>query len=45
MTVVSLSVCLSVCHVPDSKSRKGGRIASWILAGRKPGTRIIPEPV
>jgi len=37
-----LSVCLSVCPVLDPKSRMESRIASWKLAGRKPGDPLTP---
>jgi len=36
------SVCLSVCPVLDPKSRMESRIASWKLAGRKPGDPLTP---
>ena len=40
------SVCLSVCPMPDHKSRmEGNRIASWKLAGRKPMTRVTRDPI
>jgi len=43
MTVVCLSVCQSVSCLTPGREQKG--IESWKLAGRKPMTRVTPDPI